>query len=148
MLYLLRRVIVVEDKELLTLDDISTCIFHKQWLIEGIGKLKPEVQAKVMLDSLRVGFGMEPMFGEDDTVACFTEMLSNRIVGQKNAYLDKVNMSKSGAGRKKKYKDEDIYRLSREGKTVTEIASELQCSESTIRHSAGYQHRKDDGFVF
>jgi hypothetical protein len=30
-----------------------------------------------------------------------------------------------GAGRKKKYKDEDIYRLSREGKTAGEIATVL-----------------------
>ena len=140
----------MKDKELLTLEDINTCIFHKEWLIEGIGKLDSDTQAKIMLDSLRIGFGLDPLFQNDENpvVGAFCEILANKIVGQKNAYLDKVNMSKNGAGRKKKYKDEDIYRMSREGKTVGEIANELKCSESTVRHSIGYQNRKNDDFVF
>ena len=139
----------MEDKDLLTLDDISTCIFHKEWLTEGIGRLNPETQAKIMLDALRIGFNMEPLFHEEDpVVGAFSEILSNKIVGQKSAYLDKVNLSKSGAGRKKKYKDEDIYRMSKEGKTVSEIAAELKCSESTVRHSSGYQNRNKEEFIF
>ena len=139
-----------EDKELLTIDDIITCVFHKKWLVEGIEYFDPDTQAKIMLDSLRIGFGLEPFFTEENNpaVKAFTEILSNKVVGQKNAYLTKVNLSNSGAGRKKKYKDEDIYRLCKEGKTVTEIAAELNCSESTVRHSTGYQNRKNDNFVF
>ena len=52
----------MKDKELLTLEDINTCIFHKEWLIEGIGKLDSDTQAKIMLDSLRIGFGLDPLF--------------------------------------------------------------------------------------
>jgi hypothetical protein len=72
----------VEDKELLTLEDISTCIFHKEWLMEGIGRLDPETQAKIMLDALRLGFNLEPLFhDEDPVIGAFSEILSNKIVG-------------------------------------------------------------------
>ena len=139
----------MENKDLLTLDDITTCIFHKEWLVEGIGRLDPDTQARIMLDALRMGFGMDPLFHEEDpVVGAFSEILSNKVLGQKNAYLDKVNLSKSGAGRKKKFKDEEIHRLCQEGLTVSEIASQLNCSESTIRHSAGYQNIKNTEFVF
>jgi hypothetical protein len=33
----------VDEKELFELDDVDTFIFHREWLIDGISKLPPEI---------------------------------------------------------------------------------------------------------
>ena len=101
----------------------------------------------IITDLCRYGVGKEPLFAEDPVVVALVSALKTGIDNSKNGYLKKVNMGQK-AGRKKKYSDEDIYRLSREGKTPEEIAAELDCSVSTVRHSNGYINRKKDEFEF
>ena len=138
-----------ENKTLFTLDDIETFVFHNEWITEGIAKLPPEMQAKIVLDGLRVGIGLEPYFTDQGDVAvdALVEILSNKVVNSRGAYLNKLNEGKANSGRKKRFSDMDIYTLANQGKTVQEITQILGCSESTVRHSAGYQNRKNEGFI-
>ena len=133
----------MDEKELFELDDVDTFIFHREWLIDGISKLPPEIQAKIVLDGLLKGYGMEPLFENDGdyTVQAFSELFSNNVVRSREAYLNKKNYGKVNGGRKKKFSDEEIGVLKKQGKTVDEIMKILGCSESTVRHSSGYREK-------
>lgn len=133
----------MDEKELFELDDVDTFIFHKEWLVDGISKLPPEIQAKIVLDGLLKGYGMEPLFENDGdyTVQAFSELFSNNVVRSREAYLNKKNYGKVNGGRKKKFSDEEIGVLKKQGKTVDEIMKILGCSESTVRHSSGYREK-------
>ena len=86
---------------------------------------------------------MEPLFENDGdyTVQAFSELFSNNVVRSREAYLNKKNYGKVNGGRKKKFSDEEIGVLKKQGKTVDEIMKILGCSESTVRHSSGYREK-------
>lgn len=134
------------NNEVLDIKDLDTFIFHGTWF-DHIQSLPEETQAKIITDLCRYGVGKEPLFEDDPVVIAMVSVLKGGVDNSKNGYLKKVNMGQK-AGRKKKYSDEEIYKLSREGYTVEEMAVELNCSESTIRHSPGYMNRKNDKFEF
>lgn len=132
--------------KLITVEDVDTFIFHREWF-EDIKDLPAEMQAKIIYDICRKGANLKPLFEEDITIKSLVNVLSRNVNGSKNAYVNKINMSKTG-GAKRKYNPKDIYDLCREGKTVAEIAYQLGCSESTVRHSEGYINRKIENYEF
>lgn len=136
----------MSTEKIVTIEDIDTFIFHKEWF-DDIKDLEKDVQAKVIFDICRKGANLEPLFGDDVTVRSLVNVLSRNVNGSKNAYVNKINMGKAG-GAKKRFNPKDIYDLARSGKSVAEIAYELGCSESTVRHSQGYIHRKDETYTF
>ena len=135
-----------DEKLVLTREDVHTFVFHREWF-EDIKELPIEQQMKIVYDMCRKGTNLEPIYEDDIMVKSFVNILSRNVNSSKDAYLAKVNMSKT-AGRKKKYSDEEIYNLAREGKTVTEIAYKLGCSTSTVSHSEGYRNRNNKDFIF
>lgn len=137
---------MVEEK-LVTIEDINTFIFHREWF-DDISDLPADIQAKVIYDICRKGANLEPMFNDDITIKSLVNVLSRNVNGSKNAYVNKINMSKGKAGAKKKFSPKQIYDLSREGKTVDEIANIMGCSISTVRHSDGYKNRDIDNYEF
>lgn len=134
------------DDKLITREDINTFIFHRKW-IENVSPLPPDTQARIICDISRMALGLEPLFPDDPVVQAMKLSATDGVDHSVNAYLDKLNMGKK-AGRKKKYDDREIYALSQQGMTVSEIAKKLQCSESTVRHSDGYKNRKIANFEF
>ena len=126
------------------INEIDTFVFHKK-IFEHIAALDPEMQQKIVYEVCRCGVGLEASTS-DPFVISMVNVIRGSIDSTKAAYMNKVNMSK-GAGRKKKYSDEMIWELARKGADVFTIANELQCSESTVRHSEGYRNRNNANFM-
>lgn len=127
-------------------DSNVTFVVHKDWL-DSIRELPIEQQDKIIAEFVRYGTEMELQHMDDPVVQAFVNILRGRIDASKDAYKQKVEMSK-GAGRKKKAGNEEIYKLAREGMTSTEIAKTLQISKSSVDHSEGWKNRKNENFEF
>lgn len=136
---------MIDEKDMINnIDEIDTFVFHKK-IFEHISALDLEMQQKIVYEICRCGVGLESST-TDPVIMSLVNALKGGIESTKAAYMNKVNMSK-GAGRKKKYSDEAIWRLASQGLSVLAIAEELQCSESTVRHSEGYKNRNNMEFV-
>lgn len=125
---------------------VETFVVHKEWL-DNISSLPVEMQDKIIAEFVRYGCGLDSAHPDDAVAQSMVNMLKNRIDFSKDKYQQKVEMSKT-AGRKKKINDMEVYKLAREGKKATEIASILECSKSAVDHSEGWRQRSSDEFVF
>ncbi len=127
-------------------DNNVTFVVHKDWL-DSIKDLPIEQQDKIIAEFVRYGTEMELQHLDDPVVQAFVNILRGRIDASKDAYKQKVEMSKV-AGRKKKSNSEEIYRLAREGYSSSEIAKTLQISKSSVDHNEGWKNRNNDAFEF
>ena len=125
-------------------DSNVTFVVHQDWL-DSIRELPIEQQDKIIAEFVRYGTEMELQHLDDPIVQAFVNMLKGRIDASKEAYKQKVEMSKVG-GRKKKTNDTEIYKLAREGYSSAEIAKTLGISKSAVDHSTGWKNRKNDEF--
>lgn len=123
-----------------------TFVVHKDWL-DSIRELPVEQQDKIIAEFVRYGTEMELQHMDDPVVQAFVNILKGRIDASKDAYKQKIEMSK-GAGRKKKTNDIEIYQLAREGMTSSEIAKTLGLSKSAVDHNVGWKNRKNETFEF
>ena len=124
----------------------DTFIFHKEW-IENVLNFPVEKQDQILGDIVRYGAGMKLEHTDDVTVDFAVKVLKSRIDYSKSKYEQKVQAGKN-SGRKKKYDDEQIYTLAREGKKAKEIAKIIGVSESTVNHSQGWQNKNNNEFIF
>lgn len=127
-------------------DSNVTFVVHQDWL-DSIRELPIEQQDKIIAEFVRYGTEMELQHVDDPVVQAFVNILKGRIDASKDAYKQKVEMSK-GAGRKKKTNDIEIYQLAREGMTSAEIAKTLGISKSAVDHNEGWKNRKNETFEF
>lgn len=125
-------------------DSNVTFVVHQDWL-DSIRELPIEQQDKIIAEFVRYGTEMELQHLDDPIVQAFVNMLKGRIDASKEAYKQKVEMSKVG-GRKKKTNDIEIYKLAREGYSSAEIAKTLGISKSAVDHNEGWKNRKNDEF--
>lgn len=123
-----------------------TFVVHKDWL-DSIRELPIEQQDKIIAEFVRYGTEMELQHINDPMVQAFVNILKGRIDASKDAYKQKVEMSR-GAGRKKKTNDGEIYKMAREGYSSAEIAKALGLSKSAVDHNQGWKNRKNDDFEF
>lgn len=124
----------------------DTFIFHKEW-IENVLNFPVEKQDQILGDIVRYGAGMKLEHTDDVMVDFAVKTLKSRIDYSKSKYEQKVQAGKN-SGRKKKYDDEQIYTLAREGKKAKEIAEIIGVSESTVNHSQGWQNKNNNEFIF
>lgn len=113
---------------------------RKDWL-NNIKDLPIEQQDRIIADIVRYGTEMELAHKDDVLVGSIVNMVKGAIDTSKQAYMQKVVMSKT-AGRKKRIDDEAIWGLAREGKSSGEIAEILGYSKSAVDHSQGWKNRK------
>ena len=118
-----------------------TFVVHKDWL-DSIQGLPLEQQDKIIADIVRYGCEMKMAHEKDPIVTSIVNMIKGRIDFSKNKYEEKIGKNKK-VGRKKKYDDEEVLRLARDGFTSAEIADALGCSKSVIDHSEGWRRRND-----
>lgn len=118
-----------------------TFVIHKEWL-ENIAGLPVDQQDKIIADIVRYGTEMKMEYEKDPVVSSLVNMIKGRIDFSKNKYEEKIGKAKK-VGRKKKYDDEEVLRLAREGFTSAEIADALGCSKSVIDHSEGWRRRNE-----
>lgn len=119
-----------------------TFVIHGDWL-DNIKGLPVEQQDKIIADFVRYGVEKEMEHSDDAVISAFVNMVKGNIDYSKNKYEEK----KFG-GRKAVLDQNQIYNMARNGKNSTEIAAELGISKSSVDHSEGWKHRKEDEFVF
>ena len=118
-----------------------TFVVHKEWL-NNIAGLPVEQQDKIIADFVRYGCEMKTQYDNNSVVVAFVNMIKGRIDFSKTKYEEKIVKARK-AGRKKKYDDEEVLRLAKEGFSAAEIADALNCSKSAIDHSEGWKRRND-----
>lgn len=126
---------------------LKTMIVHGDWF-QNMDMLTYEQQNYVMGEICRYGTGIESQCN-DPMIMAIVGMLKDRIDFSQTKYQEKVDSGQKGGGRNKKFSDEEIYKLAKEGKKSEEIANLLGCSKSTVDKSNGWKHRhEEDFFVF
>ena len=126
--------------------DSKTFIFRSDWL-DHLKDLDPTVQAKIIYDITAYGCDREPLFADDPIVVTMVNFVKGSIDFSKEKYE-----AKSHGGSRKKYPDEEIYRIAhkilREKGTVKadEVKDILGCTKSTVNNSIGWKRRFQDTF--
>lgn len=126
--------------------EITTFVFYREW-IDSLEGIEPEIQDKVIAEIARYGCGLPLLYEDEPAIASYVKLLKGRIDYKKNEYANKVIQSQS-AGRGKKFEDNQVYNLARQGMKSKEIADMLGVSKSSIDHSEGWKKRYDSNFEF
>lgn len=122
-----------------------TFIVHSEWL-DCIDALPLEQKDKVIAEIIRYGTGFELCYQNDPVVAAMVNLVKNRIDFSKDKYAQKVEAGQK-TGRKKTVDNMQIWKLAHnEHKKSAEIAEILGCSKSSVDHSEGWMHRKEDDY--
>ena len=124
----------------------DTFIMRGEW-IKNISTLPLEIQDKILAEIVRYGTRQPTQYDDDPVIFSIVNGYKGSIDNTISDYERKKEMSKT-AGRKKKIDSEEVYKLSREGKSSQQIADLLGCSKSTIDHDEGWRQRKNEEFVF
>ena len=114
-------------------------VFYGNW-IDSVKDLEPDLQARVITDIVRYGVGVEPLFGDDVTVQMAVNFVKGAIDRSKEEYAKRKRWGDTG-GRKKELNDDLIVVYANTGKTASQIAALMGCSESTIYKSDGWKRR-------
>lgn len=125
--------------------EVDNFVFRKDWL-EHIQTLPIETQDKVIAEIVRYGTGFSPEHADDLMITAVVNFTRGDIDSTKDKYALRVEGGKN-SGRKKQLNDEEVYKLARDGKSASDIASITGLSYSSITKSVGWKERKNDNFL-
>ena len=117
-----------------------TFIFYPDWK-ECIDRLE-KIEDKYALMKVIIDYGTTGEYQTDNNIAeaIFSSLIRTKIdMAQKN-YTNKIENGEN-YGRQKKYNDDDIRSLGRQGKSAKDVAAALNISVDTVYHSEGWKNR-------